>query len=709
GRLPAGYEYTLPTEAQWDYACRAGTTTALNSGKNLSAKYECPEVDEVGWYKYNGDETSHPVGQKQPNAWGLYDMHGNVWEWCLDWYGAYPAEAVTDPTGLTTGDYRVYRGASYSSTGSWCRSAYRLCVFPTSSYNNLGFRVALVNKNITIPLSDKVDLDMVWINPGTFTMGSPSDELGRVSNEVRHQVTLTQGYWLGRYEITQAQYKAVMKVNPSEFIGADLPVETVSWNDAMDFCAKLTEIEKAAGRLPEGYEYTLPTEAQWEYACRAGTTTALNSGKNLSDIELCPEMDEVGWYGYNSDETTHPAGQKQPNAWGLYDMHGNVGEWCLDWYGAYPASSVTDPTGPATGSYRVMRGGSWYGDANFCRSAMRSSYIPSYYVFICGFRVALAPVSLNKKNIPLSDTVDLAMSMVWCPAGTFTMGSPGSELGRDSDETRHSVTISRGFGIGKYEVTQAQYRAVMGSNPSTFKGDNLPVEEVAWYDAMEFCQKLTEIERAAGRLPESYAYTLPTEAQWEYACRAGTTTALNSGKNLTTAEDEGICDNLDEVGWYWMNGGKKNWNEGKDPAICTHPGGQKQPNNWGIYDMHGNVWEWCSDWYGNYPTSSVTDPEGPGTGSYRVLRGGSWYYGADHCRSAFRGNGSPSGNNLVNIGFRVALVPVSLDKTIPLSDKINLDMVWIEPGTFMMGSPSDELGRFSEEVRHQVTLTKDYW
>jgi len=249
--------------------------------------------------------------------------------------------------------------------------------------------------------------------------------------------------------------------------------------------------------------------------------------------------------------------------------------------------------------------------------------------------------------------VELAMSMVWCPVGTFTMGSPSSELGRDSeDEPQHSVTICHGFWIGKYEVTQAQYRAVMGSNSSTFKGDNLPVEEVAWYDAMEFCQKLTEIERAAGRLPNGYEYTLPTEAQWEYACRAGTTTALNSGKNLSDKEQ---CSEMDEVGWYWHNGGEENWNNN---LTCTHPGGQKKPNKWGIYDMHGNVWEWCSDWYGSYPTSPVTDPKGPGTGSYRVLRGGSWYYGADYCRSAYRGNGRPSGNNLVNIGFRVALVPV---------------------------------------------------
>ena len=241
------------------------------------------------------------------------------------------------------------------------------------------------------PLSEGVDLGMNWIEPGTFLMGSPEDELGRFDDETQHQVTLTKGYWLGKYEVTQAQYEAVTGENPSKFIGADRPVEKVSWNDAMEFCKKLTEIEKAAGRLPEGYEYTLPTEAQWEYACRAGTTTALNSGKNLSSQNKCPEMDEVGWYKYNSDETTHPVGQKLPNAWGLYDMHGNVWEWCLDWYGAYPTSSVTDPKGPSTGSDRVVRGGSWNYYAYYCRSAYRNYGDPGYHGSI-GFRVALAPV-----------------------------------------------------------------------------------------------------------------------------------------------------------------------------------------------------------------------------------------------------------------------------------------------------------------------------
>ena len=246
-------------------------------------------------------------------------------------------------------------------------------------------------QNFSIPLADNVILDMIWIQPGTFVMGSPKDELGRFNNETQHEVTLTKGYWLGKYEVTQAQYKAVMGKNPSKFIGDDLPVEQVNWNDAKGFCEKLTAIEKEAGRLPEGYEYTLPTEAQWEYACRAGTTTSLNNGKDLTDNYKCPELDEVGWY-YNNSNKTQSVGYKQPNAWGLYDMHGNVYEWCLDGYGNYPTSPVTDPSGSGSESKRVLRGGGWDCRADRCRSAFRFDDSPSNSYHDSGFRVALAPV-----------------------------------------------------------------------------------------------------------------------------------------------------------------------------------------------------------------------------------------------------------------------------------------------------------------------------
>ena len=247
-----------------------------------------------------------------------------------------------------------------------------------------------------VPCSDTVNLVMVHCPAGTFTMGSPTGELGRSNNETQHQVTLSKPFWIGLYEVTQEQYKALMGTNPSYFTGGNLPVEQVSWHDATNFCAKLTAKEKAAGRLPTGYVYSLPTEAQWEYACRAGTTTAFNNGTNIPTQEQCsnkpcPNLDEEGWYKYNSGGKTHEVGLKKPNAWELYDMHGNVWEWCLDWYGDYPRGAATDPTGPTAGSGRVIRGGSWRSFANYCRSGYRYNRNPGRRNGNYGFRVALVP------------------------------------------------------------------------------------------------------------------------------------------------------------------------------------------------------------------------------------------------------------------------------------------------------------------------------
>ena len=236
---------------------------------------------------------------------------------------------------------------------------------------------------LTVQLNGEVRLEMVGIKPGTFTMGSPDSELGRFYNEKQHQVTLTKGYWLGKYEVTQRQWKAVMGDNPSNFKGDDQPVEQVSWENVMKFCRNLTAQERKAGRLSEEYEYTLPTEAQWEYACRAGTTAMYNNGSGLN---------ELGWCDGNSVKKAHPVGQKKPNAWGLYDMHGNVWEWCLDWYGDYPPSSVSNPKGVGSGSRRVNRGGGWRDSARGCRSAIRSGDVPGNCGDDLGFRLALIPV-----------------------------------------------------------------------------------------------------------------------------------------------------------------------------------------------------------------------------------------------------------------------------------------------------------------------------
>ena len=249
-------------------------------------------------------------------------------------------------------------------------------------------------ENGTVPLSDTVNLDMVWIEPGTFMMGSPSGEPFKSYNETQHEVTLTKGYWLGKYELTQEQYTAITQkeIQPfTKFPGTNAAVGYINKYEALSICAKLNEMERAAGRLPEGYEYTLPTEAQWEYACRAGTTTGLNSGKEVTcEMGICPNLDEVGWYSGNA-QFIQPVGQKVPNAWGLYDMHGNVMEWCLDWYGDYPETPVVDPTGPEEGVEGILRG-CFFNVVSYCRSASRIHTNPSLISMESGLRVALVPI-----------------------------------------------------------------------------------------------------------------------------------------------------------------------------------------------------------------------------------------------------------------------------------------------------------------------------
>ena len=236
---------------------------------------------------------------------------------------------------------------------------------------------------------------LVWIQPGTFTMGSPINEVDRGSNESpQTQVTISKGFWMSKYEATQEAYLAVMGTNPSCFKG-DLkcPVEQVSWNDANNYCDKLNDRERTAGRLPPGYVYRLPTEAEWEYCCRAGSPTAMAFGDSLSSVQA---NFNGNWpYGGASKgpflRTTSKVGSYASNAWGLYDMHGNVWEWCLDWYGAYHGGSVTDPRGSNTGLRRVLRGGSWDYDGGSCRSADRGNDSPAYRYCGIGFRPVLGP------------------------------------------------------------------------------------------------------------------------------------------------------------------------------------------------------------------------------------------------------------------------------------------------------------------------------
>jgi formylglycine-generating enzyme required for sulfatase activity len=246
-------------------------------------------------------------------------------------------------------------------------------------------------------LTNSLGMKFVHIKPGKFLMGSPKEEPDRFDNEVQHEVAITKPYYLGVYEVTQGQWVKVMGKNPS-WSSADgggkdtvkgqdtsnFPVESISWNDAAAFCSKLSELaeEKKAGRV-----YRLPTEAEWEYACRAGTKTAFYFGSDEK------QLGDYTWHFANAGGKPHAVGQKKANAWGLYDMYGNVWEWCQDWYGEYDTNQSVDPKGPKEGSNRVRRGGCWRLAPGYFRSAYRDWGDPSYRDDYLGFRLALVPPS----------------------------------------------------------------------------------------------------------------------------------------------------------------------------------------------------------------------------------------------------------------------------------------------------------------------------
>ncbi len=343
---------------------------------------------------------------------------------CLALWAAGPRAVAQTPVGL---DLQLYAGLTLTGTvGSVYSieyvtdlsqtnnaSAWRCLEFlqlPTSPYLWTDKSAPAAAKRFYRGVALEPPANMVFIPPGTFRMGSPENEVDRGAEGPQTAVTISRGFWIGKYEVTQGDYLAVMGSNPSEFTtnygyAEDLarPVEQVSWNDAVAYCAQLTERERLAGRIGTNGVYRLPTEAEWEYACRGWTSTRFSYGDDPGYTNLT----YYAWYEGNSAQTTHPVGQKLPNPWGLYDMHGNVWEWCQDWWSqSLPGGSVVDPTGPDSAdpewldpSYRVIRGGSYmrfdfYDDPGECRSAariLRSSEDTAYGSGSFGFRVVLAP------------------------------------------------------------------------------------------------------------------------------------------------------------------------------------------------------------------------------------------------------------------------------------------------------------------------------
>ena len=686
--------YRLPTEAEWEYACRAGTQTRWSSGNDLS------DLADYGWYnsasygRYNANTAAYPqmVSLKHANPWGLHDMHGNVAEWVQDWYDPdyYNFSPLMDPQGplwpiSNLYRRRVARGGSINDQ-SFTRSASRRYYSPATHDADIGFRLVRLEEAEALQEPDELptwtfypggaEMAMMWIEPGVFDMGSDDSRYAH-ENPV-HAVVISEGFWLGKHEVTQEQWKTVMRgtywAEPWAEFGAQsnpsYPATYISWEDVQEFIARLNEAE--------GRYYRLPTEAEWEYACRAGMPTRWSFGDDSNHLKY------FAWSLRGDATGVNAVGEKRANAWGLRDMHGNVAEWVQDWYDPsyYNFSPLMDPKGPswppfdasASQPRRVVRGGalddpSGWNTRSASRNASRPGDTDAYMGAYIGFRLVRDEVPKEVPTRTVSLPGGASMGFVRVEPGVFQMGSPASEENRGSDETLHEVEISTGFWLGQYEVTQDQWYAVMETTPwdgaVNQVNPSYPATHISWEAVQAFIDRLNA---AAGER----RYRLPSEAEWEYACRAGMPTRWSFG------DDER---RLEHYAWYDMDD-----NQGVQPV------GLKRANAWGLHDMHGNVWEWVQDWYdADYYASASSprvDPQGPATGDKRVSRGGVFANGPSFVRSALRRSFEPDPVFKKTFGFRLVMVgelgEVSTDPQPPVdeedSEEPSIELIWIKPG-----------------------------
>jgi formylglycine-generating enzyme required for sulfatase activity len=496
--------------------------------------------------------------------------------------------------------------------------------------------------------------EMVVIGPGQFRMGDLSGDGGSDEKPV-HDVRIDYSFAVGKFEVTQAQWRAMMGDNPSYFKGDARPVEEMGWDDVKAFVGALSR--------KTGKDYRLLSEAEWEYVARAGTTTKYHWGDGFSASKLArgSETEPVGSYG--------------ANAFGLYDVHGNVWEWVEDcWHDSYlgaPADGSAWTNGGDC-SRHILRGGSWSYIPRGLRVAIRNSFGTEYRLSYGGFRVARPlsskkfseptnqPEVINRKRVasiippkiaapePVKPVVgvypkryrpgdvfkdcDDCPEMVVIPPGQFRMGDLSGDGvdslsgdGEANEKPAHDVRINYSMAVGMFEVTQAQWQALMGNNPSRFRSVSRPVESVSWNSIKIFLDRLS--------IKSSKEYRLLSEAEWEYVARAGTTTTFSTGDEIASFQ----------ANFYGSRG--------KTVRV-----GNFRPNAFGLYDVHGNVAEWVEDcWHHDYegaPSDGSPWTDG-GDCRDRVNRGGSWALNNKYLRSADReANGTRFWRNY--IGFRVA-------------------------------------------------------
>lgn len=574
--------------------------------------------------------------------------------------------------------FQEYIGGTVSASTSY----HLLIDIPKEMYNrmiSLSARKAIIANIVS---------NMVPVKGGTFTMGATKEQGSDAQDNEKpaHDVTVAS-FKIGKYDVTQEQWETIMGDNPSKIKGQKKPVTDITWKDCQTFIKMLNSMT--------GLQFRLPTETEWEYAARGGNKSQgyKYSGGNA--------IDAVGWCYQYSGRTLHDVGELQPNELGIYDMSGNVYEWCQNLERDYKTGEESNM------DQRVYRGGSYDRDANECRVSRRPGlWGRGYKSGRLGFRLALAFDAEWDGNVSEPDTQEISMDIVEELIADAALDNVKDDeapsvhdlLTANTDNAivdsiihnmvyvgggRYNMGIYnnpksvKAFYIGKYEVTQDEWQAVMGTNPSQFKGSRQPVENVSWEDVQTFLTKLNAMS--------GLKFRLPSYVEWEYAARGG-----NKGHGYKYAGG----DDLDAVGWYTANSGG-----------TSHDVGTKLPNELGLYDMSGNVLEHCQDIYNDHPVYKAKK-QAPVFVHY--VSGGSWQDKNNVCQM---GHPFAAGSNesAATLGFRLALSLKS--STEPYPSETGLDPAKYKPLTMrQLAERGDAIAQYQvgEDYFSGNGVIKDY-
>jgi formylglycine-generating enzyme required for sulfatase activity len=669
--------YRLPTEAEWEYAARAGTITATYAGDLDSCSSSSEVLDPIAWYAANAEDTTHPVAGKAPNPWGLYDTLGGVWEWCWDDEQAYGSSAVTNPGGATVQSMKkVFRGGSLTNVPDRVRAAERVATGPTQRFHNLGLRPVR-----TVPSPDDCD---TCVEGETCTDGVCEPCVPDCTDKACGDDGCG-----GSCGLCFKSTSAPWTYDCVEGACTDVCDPLCDGPDCDTTC---DDIDQDCD-LAVDDDYVSEATTCGEGACAAVGVTGCAIGNLLDSCEagepaledLCGDDVDNDCDGV-TDGSVGDLNQDGDAFWSSCDCNDEAAD-------VYPGvaelcdgkdddcDGLTDEDFKSDGlvAYTDLDGttGLVLTDAcgvGACAGGEVQCTPDGFSLHCTTYESAIKELCDGLDNDCDGATDEEMACYALIHPVTFTMGSPPDEACRDADETQHEVTLTRSYWLKTTEVTQGEWSALMGNEPSDESPgcDSCPVENVSWWEALAYSNALSIAEgltpcytldgcfgqpgmafyqcldvEVAGSPYDCQGYRLPTEAEWEWAARAGTTWATYEG-DLSEEDCEGVPEVLEPIAWYRENSGD-----------TTQPVAGKAPNPWGLYDMLGNVWEWTWDARGSfedYAAGPAQDPTGGGGGfgsGLRVWRGCAWDQYAKRCRSANRGEGEPNDRES-DVGFRIA-------------------------------------------------------